>query len=227
MKIMLRAFLFLLGLIVLPAAAAEEALVDTPFALTLEQYNAVTPKQSDQYQRGSRLIGGRVFDGQNRAIGNINDITIEPAGSIHFLNAQLTGNKADLPLSYGGLQISPTQGGYKLPNVTKNSNDALAQIMASTAPAAGSNAANALSVKDLIGSPVASDKNVRIGAVEDVIFESNGGQAYALLVRVNYRSVSGRSVAIPLKAASYARNGPRYNVSLSEGQTQTLLTFAR
>lgn len=230
MKMLTRALIALLLLYTLPAAAQETG--DANFALSLAEYNAVNPKQSDLYMRGSRVLDGRVFDAQNRVLGEVQDVVFDTGGNIVSIQADLSRisrGQSDLPLNYSALQIRAVQGGYLLAQATATNKleDVMAQILSSSSPASGNAVQGLLGTADLIGSPVASDRNVRIGVVEDVVFQSGGAQVYALLLRINYKSVSGKSVAIPVKSAQYARNGVRYNVMLSEAQAQTLLDFAK
>lgn len=217
-------------LLVMPAAPlwAEEA-SDPTFALTLGEYNRVNPKQSNLYTRGSRLTGGRVFDAHDRTIGDLDDIIIDNSGNIKALQSSLNRlphGGADLSLDYSSLNIAPTNGGYKLNQTETQLADMMPQLLSSIATAAGPGS-GALSVKDLIGASVQSEKGARIGKIEDVIFEQSGAHVYALLIRVNYKSVAGKSISVPMEAAQYEQQGRSLNVVLSGEKTQTLVDFAK
>lgn len=102
----------------------------------------------------------------------------------------------------------------------------LPQLLSNIATAAGPESDN-LSVKNLIGASVESENGTRIGKVEDVIFERNGSHVHSLLVRVNYKSVRGESVALPLDVPHYEQKGRSLNVILSSSDAQTLVDFAK
>lgn len=223
--------LYLLASLVLTAPTTVLAgQVDPAFALTLGEYNKVNPKQSDLYQRGSRLIQGRILDSQGRTLGDIQDIVFDRSGSIQGLQSslnRLVGGSAPITLSYSSLGISPEKGsGYKLNESSKQVADLLPSLLSEVETAAGP-ADTSLSLNKLIGADVASENGTRFGKVEDVIFENNGSYVRSLLVRVNYKTVSGKSLAVPLQSAKYVSKDNGIGVVFTSDQAETIVAFAQ
>lgn len=202
---------------------------DPSFALTLAEYNAVNPKQSDLFERGSRLTGGKVLDSQNKTIGDIRDIMIDEGGNIVAIDGalnRLKGGGVNLPLNYASLALTPVSGGYKLGQTARQVEDMLPQLLSDIQTSSGTQA-QSLSVNRLIGAGVETEQGVRLGKIEDVIFESEGARIHSLLVRVNYKSVSGKSVAIPMNAVRYSYETGRPQLTLTQAQAEALLAFAK
>lgn len=214
----------------LPSAAAAQDFPDPVFALELGEYNQTDPTQNDRYTRGSRLLGGKILDSQGRTLGGIADILIDDSGGLHAIDASLNrmgAHSANLPLDVSTLKIKPVQGGYQLAQNTNQVKSMMPQLLANVEAAAGATANGLLSVRKLIGGGVFSEKGPRLGTVEDVIFSYGGGRAHSLLLRVDYRTVMNKRVAIPLSAGTFNPGNLRTDVILPSPRAQTVVEFAK
>lgn len=215
----------LIVVLFLVAALPVRAEIDTGFSMTLGEYNAVNPKQSKLFQRGSHIARGKVFDSQSRAVGEINDILIDKNGTVIAVQTavgRFGKSTTELPLSYSGLAMFPVKGGYQVNQTNKQLAALLPELLSGVASASGSDD-DTLSMRNLIGKTVRSQNGARIGKVEDVAFQYEGARAHSLLVRINYKTVAGRTVAVPLSAPSYTD----HDIILSEAQVQTVMDFAK
>lgn len=221
---MLKLF-FTVIILFLMATTPVRAEMDAAFSLTLAEYNAVNPKQSNLFERGSALAQGKILDSQNRSVGDIHDIMIDKNGTVVAVQTslgRLGKGEVDLPLNYSQLAMFPVTGGYKINQTGNKMAEILPQLLADVQTAAGAGS-DMLSLKRLIGMSVRSESGTRIGKVEDVAFQYEGARAHSLLVRVNYKAVAGKTVAVPLNAPRYEENG----IVLTEAQSQALVEFAK
>lgn len=226
---MVRLFGIIIGFaMVLAFSPVSYAQDSTGFTPALEMLNRVNPKQNDQFTRATRIVGNDIRDNKSRTVGEVQDIVIDKEGNIVSIRSdldRLNFGGPDLSLDYAELDMRPVSGGYALPMDDSNIQDIYPQLLASIATAAG-DSSSLLSMDNLIGADIESADGRRIGRVEDVLFDRTGSRAEALMVRVNYRAVRGKSVAVPLNMPQYVPTGGRPEVVISAAQADALLNLA-
>lgn len=230
MKIMTRILIALVCLIVAAPLAAKAETPDPAFALELGQYNQADPTQNKDFERGSRLLSGKILDSQGRTLGKVSDIQLDRSGSLQAVDASLNrlgGHSADLPLDSSTLPLKATQGNYQLSQNANQVRSLLPQLLANVESAAGPGLGDSVSVQKLIGGSVFSEKGPRIGTVEDVMFSYGGGRAHSLLLRVDYKAVSGKRVAVPFSAVTFREGNLHTDVVMDSPRSQTLVEFVK
>lgn len=197
-----------------------------PYYDTLAEYNRIKPKQNPQWETANRTLKSKVHDNKNKVIGDLQDIVVSENGSIDSLNVDLNRLQlGEINLNYNELNVTASPRSYALGYDDDRIADIYPEILASIGTAAGEGAAG-ISIESLIRSDVKADDGRRIGKVEDVMFSANGDRVTALLVRVNYKTIRGESVAIPFSSVEYRPKGSRYEVLLADPQADTILEFA-
>ena len=197
-----------------------------PYFETLAEYNRIKPMQNPQWERSRDTLKSDILDRKNKTLGEVHDIVVTPNGTIQFLDAELDRIQlGEVALNYRKLNIGASERSYKLGYDDDQIKEVFADLLADIETAAGDDS-DMISIDKLVGSDVHSDDGRRIGKIEEVMFTNSGDRAEALIVRVNYKTVRGESVAIPFSSADYKGDGSRYDVMLADDQTDTLLEFA-
>lgn len=218
------AFVMLLSLPFIAAPSNAQGL--DPFLQTLNDFNDIKPKQNPNWERARETMKSRILDNKNKVVGELNDIILTPQGAINSLNVEMNRlQMGDVSLNYANLDIDASPRSYQLGYDDGQIEDFLPELLANIETAAG-NTADSISVDALIGSNVSDTNGRRIAKVEDVLFSESGDRAEALLIRVNFRSVRGESVALPFSSAEYIPSGSRFDVKLSKRQADTIIEFA-
>lgn len=215
-----------------PTQAASSELPDPLYALELNQYNQKNPTQDDRYTRGSRLLSSKILDSQGRTLGKVIDIRLEKGGSLRALDASLNrmgGHSANLPLDTSIITVKPVEGGgYQLAQNANQLKSLMPQLLANVDVAAGpALSSDIVSVQRLINGGVFSEKGPRIGTIEDVMFSYGGARAQSILVRVDYKTVTGKRVAIPVDSGVFAPGNLYTDMILPSPRAQTLVEFAK
>lgn len=205
--------------------AAYSAGLD-PYFDTLNTLNRIKPAQNPQWEGSNKTLKSSILNRKNKVIGNLNDIVLTPAGAIASLSVDLDRlHLGKTALNYRDLQITAASRAYIMDYDDKQIEDFYPELLANIETASG-DTSDSISVDLLLRSDVVADDGRRIGKVEDVLFTKRGDRAEALLVRVNYKTVGGESVAIPFGSANYVSKGTRFEVKLEDEQADTILEFA-
>ncbi|MCD8496634.1 MAG: PRC-barrel domain-containing protein [Alphaproteobacteria bacterium] len=225
-----RIMLVLVGLALLAGVnVATAAETDPEFAFKLGEYNRVNPKQSELFTRASRVMSGDLYDANNKAVGDIDDVLIAREGNIYGVQTSLDRiipGGPSLTLSFSVMDMNAVTGGYRMNQTAKDLEAAYPNLFASIETASGPDS-GVLSVRSLINADVKAENGVKIGKVEDVIFESDSSRVHSLMVRVNYKTIRGKSVAVPIDAPKYTEGSyGRPDVILTNVEADTLLEFA-
>lgn len=216
--------IFILAIVSIPAKVQAQAF-DT-FTQVLNDFNSIKPLQNPNWERSRDTLKNNILDNKNKVVGNLNDIILSPEGSISSLNVDLNRLQlGEINLNYSDLGISASTSSYKMGYDDGQIEDVYPELLANIETAAG-NTGDSISVKNLVGSDVTDDTGRRIAKVEEVLFSESGDRAEAILVRVNYKTVRGESVAMPFSSVEYQPNGGRFDVKVTKQQADTILKFA-
>ncbi len=170
------------------------------------------------------------MDRNNKVIGDLEDIAVAKQGAIRALQVDLNGLQLGPDVFYGfdALGIQPVQNGFVMNVESEKMDEATPQLLAGIETASGPES-DMMSIQNLKNSDVVFAGGERLGKVEEIMFDDHGaGRAEALVIRVNYKSVGGYSIAIPFNAPEYnSTSGNRYEVELSQAQADAILEFAQ
>ena len=197
-----------------------------PYYQTLADFNRIKPFQNPNWERSSSTLKSKIQDSKNKVVGELNDIIVTPDGAINALNVELNRLQlGDVFLNYRDLDISASARAYSMGFEDDQIEEFYPELVANIETAAG-NASDSISMDALVNSDVMADDGRRIGKVEEVMFSERGDRAEALIIRVNYRTVRGETVAVPFSSVTYVPSGSRFEVMLADQQANTILEFA-
>ena len=208
------------------AAAPAIAQDSTSSAQLVAEYNRMQPLQNPDYKRAEEVTKRKVLDGKSRVIGQVQDVIIARNGSINSLKASFDRLQLDTPvfLNYRTLDIRPAGRGYALRVSDDQIVDLYPTLLAEVETASGAEDDN-LSVSKLLGADVFANDGRAIGLVKDILFASDGNRAEALYIDMTYGVLRGKSVAIPLKTATFGNNGIKNTAQISNELAEAMISF--
>ncbi|MFN3700889.1 MAG: PRC-barrel domain-containing protein [Alphaproteobacteria bacterium] len=223
----LSSFAFLCALLIFTGTPREtSAQTLDPYYTTLNQYNRLKPLQNPQWRRFSDVQRHRVTDSGNRVVGNVQDILVAPNGTINAVNTNLNRlQMGTISLNYSQMQMRTGNDSYILGMDSARLRENSAMLMANIETASG-NGADILALSSLIRAEVEADDGRRLGRVEEILMTSRRDRAAALLVRIDFRSVRSKSVAIPFSSVDFEPFGNGYKIKLADRQADIILDYA-
>ena len=217
----LAAAIFVLAL---PSQSQAQGL--DPYYETLSEYNRIKPFQNPNWERSKNTLKSKVLDRKKKVVGDLNNIVLTPQGAISSLDVDLNRLRlGEVSLNYSNLNISAAERSYTLGFEDDRIAEIYPELLANIETASGEGS-DRIAVKSLVNSDVVADDGRRIGKVEEVLFSDRGDRAEALMIRVNYKTVRGESVALPFSSVDYKAEGSKYEVQLADTQADTIIEFA-
>lgn len=214
------------AIFVLTCPAQSHAQGLDPYYETLSQYNRIKPFQNPNWERSQNTLKSKVLDRKKKVIGDLQNIVLTPQGAISALDVDLNRLRlGEVSLNYSNLNISAAERSYTLGFEEERVEEVYPELLANIETASGDNS-DRISVKSLKNADVVADDGRRIGKVEEVLFSERGDRAEALMIRVNYKTVRGESVALPFSSVDYRAEGSKYEVLLADSQANTIIEFA-
>lgn len=214
------------AIVVLALPAQSQAQGLDPYYETLSEYNRIKPFQNPNWERSQSTLKSKVLDRKKKVVGDLQNIVLTPQGAISSLNVDLNRLRlGEVSLNYSNLNISAAERSYSLGFDEERITEVYPELLANIETASGDDS-DRISVNSLVNSDVVADDGRRIGKVEEILFSERGDRAEALMIRVNYKTVRGESVAIPFSSVDYKATGSAYEVQLADSQANTILEFA-
>jgi len=197
-----------------PAAFAQTSGSTTPPTARTNAPNQVEPGQI----LASKLKGAAVFDKQNRKIGDVRDIILDPDGRVAAIAVDFNGNVGGNGNNGGSRTIKIGMNDLKATTVNGEPRFlvTLSEQQLASAPKYELNPKNRngngnggstaelqrsqILASNLMGADVFDRQNQKIGSVKDVVLDPSGRVAEVVL------STSGRNVAVPMQELRVAFN---------------------
>ena len=210
---------------VMPALA--QSIETTRFLQILNSVNTPRPDQSGDYERTRDVISGKVTDTRNKVVGDVKDVILNENGSVKALyvdfNRLRMGNTA-IYVDFRDFRTQPTSGGYKIGYTQDQLEEIFPSLLANMESAAGGE--NTHSARKLVGKDVRNESGRKIGKVNDVLFNSNGGRAELLYIAMIAGALRGKNVAIPFNRADYKATNRGVKITVSDDQAKAMVEYA-
>lgn len=212
------------------SAATEESAVSTEkkasFKEQISSLNRLKPLQNPQNQRAAEVLSYRIIDRENKIIGQVEDIVLNKDGAVDQLVVDLDRLRVKEPVSLGYQEFNfkKSSNGYQL-SMSKDEIMAQSdQLLAKIETAAGEDVSG-IHLKEVLGKPVLNDRNRKIGDISEVLFDTEGKQVQAFLLKVKYRSAKN-DIAVPFSAIVFDRKDGNLRATMGREDVKELLIFA-
>lgn len=195
----------------------------------LSQLNRIDAEQNPEFEDSKDVLGRRVLDSKNKVVGNVKDIIVSKSGSIQSLNVDFNRLRlnSDIFLNYRSLGVKPLSDAYALSFNSDQIEELYPTLLADINTASGAND-ETFNVRSVIRSNIKTIDGRTIGVVDDVLFDSEGARAMALMVKLNIGTLRGTKIALPFNSIAFNNAGAgRKHVILNPEMAQALVDYAK
>lgn len=242
---MLRTILLMTCLTMLPAIAeAQELQIEpmktvttapVPDTPSVQEYtsrvlalNQIDARQNPQFTLASKALSNRLLDQNRRALGKVQDISLNADGTLKAVEADVIATGFDQTLTFDvvAYNVTPETDAYSVTLTREQVENNIPEFLAGMDTASGEEGGQPITVQSLIGARVQTDKGTQVGIVDDVAISDQRKAAVALILTL--MGGGGRTtIAVPYKDARIDRLGNKATVEISEDQAKVVSSFAR
>lgn len=226
MKLILLAIAaFLLGAVI-PNLASAQSIEFSKAVQELRSMNRLNPLQSPHFTPSKDVMKSHILDRSRKTVGEVHDVLLNQTGSIESIKVEF--DRLRLPtevfVDYDDMGMQPTTSGYITSFEDDQIQDVFPQLLAGIATASG--AENVYSTNKLIGKDMVSPDGRKLGKVDEILFDGQGGRAAAMLVKMNYGRLTGTPLAIPFGVTKIDTSGSRVQVMVEKEMADAMISVA-
>lgn len=217
--------IFLSLMMLMVSAHVADAQSNTRIFDSLNYLNRSKPLQNPQFDRADDVLDHHILDGNNRVVGEVEDILLDGNGTVTSLNVELDRLhiRDNVFLNFNQLRIRTLAGSYALNIADDQIEEMLPTLLNNMSVAAGNE--NIFSLEKITEARLVAEDGRRLGKVDDVLFANDSARARALHVVLNYKSVRGEKLAIPFNLGRYQSKADVVEVVLNNTDADNILKF--
>ncbi|MCB1783758.1 MAG: PRC-barrel domain-containing protein [Alphaproteobacteria bacterium] len=222
------AFVFPISVHADVSAAEPVSAQQKGFKENLLLMNRVKPLQNPQYQDVQHTLDRRVMDYQQKTVGQVEDLLVEPNGYVSSVEVDFDRMhlRQSVYVDYQAMAIQGTLDGYVLALREDEIAKKYPELLSNIETAAGDDS-DLISIQKLRGADLENEIGRKIGTIRDILFSTNGRRAEGLYVSVSYDTVRNVGVAVPFNAVEFRNKGGRLEPTLAKDEALALVDFAR
>lgn len=211
----------------------DDALVTTTqilsFQNTLTDLNRIKPLQNPRNELSEDMLDRDILDQKNKTVGKLDDLFINDEGKIaalfvHFDRLRLSDA---VYMDPDVLDIKVMDDAFRLGFNEEQIEDLHAELLAETVAAAGDVDEDVLSLTDMLGEQVTtSPKGLRIGEVEDVLFDRKARVVRGVYLNINYKTIRDFGIAVPFNVLTFEQEAGDLKVTVADDYADVILEYA-
>lgn len=196
----------------------------------LSEMNRLKPLQNPRYKQSENILNSRIIDQHKKVVGEIQDALIDVGqnGKITSLLVEFDRLHLRQPvfLNYEALGISTTTNGYQIQASANDLSERYPELLANIQTASGEDG-DILSLSSIMGRTVRTSKGLKIGSVQDILFNKSGASVKAAYLNISYKTLRNKGVAVPLDVLEFTTKNGYVNVAIDQRYADTIITFVK
>lgn len=209
------------------AGLESDAPIDTlAYAAELAELNSRDPEQNTSYVSIEDMLDRDIQDDTHRAIGSVKDMLVNKNGAVEMIIADMDGTivpGGTLPLNPEIIALQVNDNSFQVPMHRDQLAEALASQLNDIQTAGPGNLTSA---RSLIGRPLYTANNRRLGNVSGVLMDKNARNIVSVIIDKISSLGPNTKVALPFNKGMIVRNtGFNNTLYLQRQYAQALDTY--
>lgn len=202
------------------------------FQKRITDINRIDPLQNPRHEKSVDVLDRHILDSKSKIIGEVDDILINLDG--HVLSLLVTFDRLRLRqsvyLNYELLDVESVTSGYRIGFDKDGVEDIYPELSSAIETSSGGDDSEDVaqySVKALIGSVVVTNENIKIGKLQDILFNQDGTYVRSVYLDVNYKTIHDKGVAVPLSVLKFERKVGQTRAVIDKRYVDMILKYAK